>query len=120
MKTAPANRQSSRHLNKQTKSKALNPALLAFIAALLLLGSPAQAANLLLNPSFAQNSGHVVPVSWTRYEPPTAAHFGVPPLGNFWIEANVPPHSGPFYFKEWGACYNNTNNVAGIYQGLSC
>lgn len=29
-------------------------------------------------------------------------------------------HSGNFYFKEWGASYNGTNNVAGIYQDLSC
>ena len=29
------------------------------------------------------------------------------------------PQSGLLYFKEWGACYNGTNNAAGIYQDLS-
>jgi len=78
------------------------------------------AANLLVNPGFESNSGHVIPVGWTRFEPPTAQHFGVPPLGNFYVEL-VPgiAHSGTFYFKEWGGSYNGTNNVAGIYQDLS-
>ncbi len=75
-------------------------------------------ANLLVNPGFDQNSGHHVPTGWTRFEPPTAQHM-FDGLGNFYIEAQVAPHSTPYYFKEWGACYNTTNNVAGIYQDLS-
>src|SRR5579859_6073927 len=92
---------------------------LAASAALGLCFAPAQAANLLINPSFEQNSGHVVPSAWARFEPPTAQHFGSPPLGNFWVEGNVTPEQGLLYYKEWGACYNGTNNAAGIYQDLS-
>src|SRR5262249_3965675 len=35
-----------------------------------------------------------------------------------WIEGAVTPHSGSFYWKQWGALYlpPPTNNVAGIYQ----
>src|ERR1019366_4858666 len=39
--------------------------------------------------------------------------------GNYYIEAQVTPQSGSLYYKEWGACYNATNNAAGIYQDLS-
>src|ERR1019366_6776714 len=39
--------------------------------------------------------------------------------GNYYVEALVPPQSGSLYFKEWGACYDGTNNAAGIYQDLS-
>ena len=31
----------------------------------------------------------------------------------------VAAHSGSYYWKEWGALYSGTNNVAGIYQTLS-
>ena len=88
--------------------------MFAVVAAILLAVSPAQGANLLVNPSFENNSGHNIPVSWTRFAPPTAAAFG-----NYWIESNVAPQSGSLYFKEWGACYNGTNNAAGIYQDFS-
>jgi len=93
---------------------------LVITTTLVLFGHRAGAANLLVNPGFEANSGHVVPTGWTRYEPPTAQHFGSPPLGNFFVEqiAGI-AHSGIFYFKEWGASYNGTNNVAGIYQDLS-
>jgi hypothetical protein len=95
-------------------------ALPAVVASLLLLAGSVQAANLLVNPSFEANSDHVIPAGWSRFEPPTAQHFGSPPLGNFWVEHAVGiAHSGTFYFKEWGASYNGTNNVAGIYQDLS-
>src|ERR1043166_8948296 len=76
-----------------------------------------QAGNILVNPGFEQNSGHTIPSGWTRFAPPTAQAFG-----NYWVEvsnATVQAHSGVLYFKEWGACYNGTNNVAGIYQNLS-
>lgn len=92
----------------------LGPTTLVLAATWLLTASVTQAANLLVNPSFEQNSGHVVPLGWTRFAPPTAQTFG-----NYWIEGNVPPHSGAFYYKQWGAAFNGTNNVAGIYQDLS-
>jgi len=82
---------------------------------------PAQAVNLLQNQSFEANSGHLIPTSWTRFAPPTAAIFQ--PFGNYWIEVSgvingnlVNAHSGNDYWKEWGACYDGTNNVAGLYQ----
>ena len=85
-------------------------ALLALAAALLLSAKPAQAANLLANPSFESNSGHTLPVGWTRFAPPGAA-------ANYWIEGNVPPHSGVLYWKEWSALNSSSvTNVAGIYQ----
>src|SRR5215468_10487855 len=85
-------------------------ALLAF--ALGLAGEQSRAANLLINPSFETNqNSHIIPQGWTRFAPPTAQSFG-----NYWCEGNVTPHTGTTYFKEWGACYNGTNNVAGIYQ----
>jgi hypothetical protein len=93
----------------------MNSALLALAAAVALAASPAQAANLLVNPSFEQNSGHVIPSGWTRFAPPTA-QVG----GNYYVQGDkAPPHSGAVCYKEWGACYNGTNNAAGIYQDIS-
>ena len=90
----------------------------SFVGTLLLLSvGPAHADNLLVNPGFETNSQHVVPFGWTRFAPPTAQSFG-----NYWVEPSnsvVGSQSGPFYFKEWGACYDGTNNAAGIYQDLS-
>jgi hypothetical protein len=99
--------------------KTLDFRLLALAAALIFCTRPVEAANLLVNPGFEANSDHVVPTGWARFEPPTASHFGNG-LGDFYVEhvAGI-AHSGTFYFKEWGACYNGTNNVAGIYQDLS-
>lgn len=80
--------------------------------AVLLAPVPVTAANLLVNPGFEQNSGHVLPVAWTRYAPPTAQ-----PFGNYWIEDAVPPRSGALYWKQWGAVYDAAvSNVAGLYQ----
>lgn len=94
---------------------------LAVAAGLLLATGPAQAVNLLQNPSVEANSGHVIPTSWTRFFPPTAPIFQ--PFGNYWVEVSgvlngnlVTAHSGADFWKEWGACYDGTNNVAGIYQ----
>jgi hypothetical protein len=110
----------SRNSNRTTTLKAANSALLTLVVAVALAASPAQAANLLANPSFENNSGHTIPVSWTRFEPPTAQHSPPPNTnGNYYVEALVPPQSGSLYFKEWGACYNGTNNAAGIYQDVS-
>lgn len=72
-----------------------------------------QAGNILVNPGFEQNSGHTIPSGWTRFAPPTAQAFG-----NYWIEGVVTPEEGSLYYKEWGACYNGTNNAAGIYQDI--
>src|SRR2546422_2316599 len=96
--------------NSQKRTQLItNLVFLAFVAALVFCARPAQAANLLVNPGFESNSGHAIPVGWTRFAPPTAQ-----PAGNFWVENNPPvAHSGILYFKEWGACYNGTNNVAG-------
>jgi len=113
----PFRRAQGERMNLKTPSLTI----LALAATLMLADSPAQGANLLVNPGFEGNSGHVVPAGWTRFEPPTAQHFGVPPLGNFWIEGNVPAHSGTLYWKQWGAAYQQspTNNAAGIYQEFS-
>src|SRR6185503_15244334 len=81
--------------NERMAFTTLHFRFLALAAAWMLAGSPAQGGNLLVNPNFEGNSGHVIPVGWTRFEPPTAQHFGVPPLGNFWVESNVPTHSPP-------------------------
>jgi len=95
--------------------RSASTALLALAGALLLTAEPLQAANLLVNPSFEQNSGHVIPSGWTRFAPPTAQVFG-----NYWIEGNVTPQQGLLYFKEWGASYGNQpTNIAGLYQDLS-
>ena len=114
MKSRPRIYPFSRNSIARNSSWSVSAALLALAAALLLTAKPAQAANLLLNPSFEQNSGRNVPTAWTRFAPPTAQ---VPP--NLWIEGNVAPQQGLLYFKEWGACYNGTNNAAGIYQDFS-
>jgi hypothetical protein len=81
------------------------------VTAALLLAPHAPAVNILHNPGFEANSGRVVPDRWTRFAPPTAQ-----PAGNYWVEAVVTPQAGSLYFKEWGACYDGTNNAAGIYQ----
>ena len=87
---------------------------LAAAVALIPTAVGTQAANLLVNPGFEVNSGHVTPSGWTRFAPPTAQ-----PFGNYWTEGIITNQSGLQHFKEWGACYNNTNNAAGIYQDLS-
>jgi len=91
------------------------PWLIALAVGLMLTANSVPAANLLVNPNMEQgSSGHAIPSGWTRFAPPTAQ-----PFGNYWIEGNVPPQSGSLYFKEWGACYNGTNNAAGIFQEFS-
>ena len=88
--------------------------LIAFTVGLVLIANSVHAANLLVNPSFEQNpSTHAIPLGWTRFAPPTA-EVG----GNYWIEGPE-AQDGSQHFKEWGACYNGTNNAAGIYQEFS-
>ena len=102
--------------------KRINVILLTLAAALMVAAGPAHASNLLVNPSFEGNSGHAVATGWTYFLPP-ASSFSIPPGGtnHYWIENNVPAHSGTLFWKEWGAAYDAapTNNVAGIYQDLS-
>src|SRR5512137_1243761 len=99
MNTSPRIYPFSRNSNDSAGFKTLRSALLPLAAAVALAAGPAQAANLLVNPSFELNSGRVVPTGWTRFAPPTAH---VPP--NLWIEGNVTNQSGSQHFKEWGAC----------------
>lgn len=101
--------------NAKRHFKPLHLALLSCAAGLALAAGPTVAANLLVNPVFEENSGHNIPLGWTRFAPPTAA-----PFGDYWIENNPPvATNGLLYWKEWGACYNGTNNVAGINQDFS-
>ena len=105
----------SRNISRTECFKRTTAGLLGLAAALWLAPGPVFGANLLVNPSFEQNSGHTIPLGWTRFAPPTAQSFG-----NYWIEAAVTPEDGALYFKEWGASYGaQPTNVAGIYQDLS-
>ena len=83
---------------------------------------PAAGANQLANPGFEQSPpGQTVPTSWTYFAPPTL------PSGtkHYWVVdtnsvgcSHMAPNSGTFFWKEWGAVDEITNNVAGIYQTL--
>jgi len=102
-------------LSQSNTRQQLRSRWLLATAALAMAALPAMAANLLVNPSFEANSGHVLPTGWTRFAAPTAQ-----PFGNYWIEGNVTPQQGSLYYKEWGASYlSDTNNTAGIYQDFS-
>jgi hypothetical protein len=75
-----------------------------------------QAGNILVNPSFELNNGHTLPIGWTYFSPPPPVGY----FGDYWVDSAVKPHSGTFYWKEWGALYLTTvSNVAGIYQNFS-
>src|SRR5438093_1067009 len=103
-------------LNSNERKQTSTFTQLALAAALLFALSRAQAANLLVNPSFEANSGHVVASGWTYFSPPTPPGY----FGDYWVEGAVPAHSGTLYWKEWGALYNSAvTNVAGIYQDFS-
>ncbi|HEY5504067.1 MAG TPA: hypothetical protein VIK28_02840, partial [Sedimentisphaerales bacterium] len=71
--------QFSRNLNERTKCTSLIFPLLALAAGLVLAASPAQAGNLLVNPSFETNNGNVVPTGWTYFAPPSNT------ANNYWI-----------------------------------
>ena len=116
MNSSAASLRVFRNPNERTKLTIANFPLLTLVTALVLAANPAQAGNLLVNPGFEANSGHVIPVGWTRFAPPSAL-----PFGNYWVESVVAAHSGTFYWKQWGASYlpAPTNNVAGIYQDFS-
>jgi len=97
------------------------PIWLAAAVTVVLAGNFAHAGNLLVNPGFeAAPSGNKIPIGWTYFRPP-ASSFSIPPGGtnHYWIEGSeATPHTGSFYWKEWGAAYDGppTNNVGGIYQ----
>jgi hypothetical protein len=99
------------HLH-QSLLAAARSAALALIAVVLFATASAPASNLLVNPSFENNSGHVIPNGWTRFAPTNAQ-----PFGDYSVEGNVAAHSGNLYWKQWGAAYAaGQTNVAGIYQ----
>jgi hypothetical protein len=103
-------------LNNVTRERLHFP--LAVVGLILALAAvPAHGGNLLNNPGFEANSGHVVAAGWTYFSPPTPPGY----FGDYWVEGVVAPHSGSLYWKEWGALYlpPPTNNVAGIYQTFS-
>ena len=116
MKSLAGSVQFSRNPNKRTKSTSLNFPLLALAAGLVLAAGPAQAGNLLVNPSFEANGGQHVATGWTYFAPPTLS----PTVHDYWIQIGVAhgvaAYSGTNYWNEWGALNNGTNNVAGIYQ----
>jgi len=103
--------------NEKTKCTSLIFPLLALAAGLVLAANPAQAVNILGNPSFEANNGHVVPAGWTIFAPPNAQST------YYWVVNGndsgdgIYPHSGNFIWKEWFALTGDpSNNVAGIYQ----
>lgn len=113
MKSLAGSLQFSQNPNERTKLETLNFALLTLVAGLVLAANPAQASNLLVNPGFEANSGHIIPVGWTRFAPTNAQ-----PAGNYWVEA--PAHSGAVGWKQWGAAYAaGQTNVAGLSQSFN-
>jgi len=111
----------ARNLNERTNIKTSILSLLTIAATFVLAASTCVAGNLLVNPSFETNGyAHIVAAGWTRFAPPTASDFKPPSyFGDYWNENNVAAQSGSYFWKEWGACYNGTNNVAGIFQLFS-
>jgi hypothetical protein len=107
-----------------TSLKTLNTALFALVTAMALAASPTQAANLLVNADFETPPGNaqVVATDWTYFAPPTLSAS----VKDYWV-ANLgsgngmPPESGTYFWKQWGALYAAppVNNVAGIYQTFS-
>ena len=86
----------------------------------MLAAGPTQAVNILVNPGFeSPPTGHLTYppayTGWTYFSPPVPASY----YGDYWVDSAVAAHSGTYYWKEWGALYSGTNNVAGIYQTLS-
>src|SRR5437879_1784089 len=101
--SAPENCQFFRNPNRisSRQTGAFFP-FLALATVLVLAPSSARAGNLLVNPGFETNSGHVLPVGWAYFSPPTPPGY----FGDYWVESTVTPHSGTYYWKEWGALYN--------------
>ncbi len=126
MKSLVGSFQFSQNLNQRTKPKSLIFPLLALAAGLVLAANPGQAqTNLLQNPGFeTPPSGQIVPADWNYFAPPTlppsTKDYWVVDMGSVGGSPPMPPHSGTFFWKEWGALYNTSvSNVAGIYQTFS-
>ena len=109
--------------NSPLRSKKTLVSTIAGVLTLLVLPKVGLANNLLVNPSFEANSGHInyapgvqPATGWTYFSPPVSSSY----TGDYWVESRFPAHSGTLYWKQWGALYNpGVNNVAGIYQDLS-
>ena len=101
---------------KETRLRSATSGLSAFVAAMALATCAGHASNILVNPSFENDhtSARIVPAGWTYFAPP-----GAPSPGDYWIEHNVPAHSGTYFWKQWNAIYNGVDNVAGIYEDFS-
>src|SRR5258707_968012 len=86
--------------------------LIGLIASTLFLAAvtSSQGANLLVNPGFENNIGHVIPNGWTYFSPPTPPGY----FGDYFVEAAVPPHGGLLYYKQWAAL--GVTNASGIYE----
>ncbi len=77
-------------------------------------GNQLQASNILINPGFESNSGGETPIGWTLFG-------GNAPGGTgFWINSDAYAHSGVNYWKEWGATWTGSGDVAGTYQDKAC
>jgi len=113
-----------RNPNKRAKLTTLHHLLLASTSALVLAALPAQAVNILVNPSFETPPyGHLsYPPAyngWTYFSPPEPLGY----FGDYWVVTGndggngIYPHSGNYIWKEWYALSSRaTNNVGGIYQ----
>lgn len=85
------------------------------VAAFVWLGtSLSPAGNLLVNPGFENNIGHVIPNGWAYFSPPTPPGY----FGDYYVEAAVPPHGGSVYYKQWAAL--GVTNASGIQQEFGC
>jgi hypothetical protein len=108
--------QFSQNPNERTKSTSLIFPLLALAAGLVLAADPAQAQNIVVNPSFEANSGQNIPTGWTYFSPPSTTGQG------YWIIPSndscspLAAHSGLYLWKEWWATSGGPTNVTGIYQ----
>src|ERR1035438_3892495 len=85
----------------RTQCSLKNFTFYTFAVSLLMSAGQAEAGNLLINPGFEANSGHLVAAGWTYFSPPPPPGY----FGNYWVEGAVPAHSGTNYWKEWGALY---------------
>src|SRR5450759_4583115 len=69
--------QFSQNPNERTKCTSLNFPLLALAAGLVLAAGPAQASNLLVNPSFEADNrkANIVPIGWTYFQIPNHGQY---------------------------------------------
>jgi len=84
---------------------------MGLIAATLLFGMSAQAANILVNPGFEADGNH------GNGAPITAWSFST--ADPYWINVDSYAHSGANYYKVWGA-FNGNPNWSAVWQDNSC